>query len=190
MFVWLYLLVDLQKKKSWFFFSILCDSWISVRYVLINMEYKWQNTKTVFSFDHKIFFFFIPKLSMFNRKPKLWLCLITKTSDKSNLLTAKSMNRPKIWKFSRLRLDECWVIEDLPQYASTVNCKFNTTEVVVLPGAISALDVHTSNNFHATQGNSVKTAVAPVAEQRYPYILHVTMQLPVLFSFHLTEKYK
>lgn len=31
---------------------------MSVRYVLINMEYKWQNTKTVFSFDHKIFFFY------------------------------------------------------------------------------------------------------------------------------------
>lgn len=49
-------MVDLQKKKK-FFFSILYDSWISVRYVLINMEYKWQNTKTVFSFDHKIYFF-------------------------------------------------------------------------------------------------------------------------------------
>lgn len=51
-------MVDLQKK---FFFSILYDSWISVRFVLINMEYKWQNTKTVFSFDHKIYFFFYSK---------------------------------------------------------------------------------------------------------------------------------
>lgn len=52
-------MVDLQKKKK--IFSTLCDSWISVRYVLINMEYKWQNTKTVFSFDHKIYFFFYSK---------------------------------------------------------------------------------------------------------------------------------